>query len=665
MRAPVVRPASSLFARYAAISLVPVLILGVVLSSAVRTEARHRGLAEGKAEAALVAHTAIEPALAGHLLSSGLNADEQANLHNVVDPAIRDGRILKLRLRDLSGRVVFGALGAPDDEAIGAAHGEEVGRLTHLNTDTGDDGPTGTSVVEVYRPIVNGQNGTRIGVLEIYLPYTPIAADINAGVHRLYVDLAIGLLLLYLVLIGVATSTTRRLRRHAEENEFLARYDPVTGLPNRAQFLARATEALNDANQRVTIAVVDLDRFKEVNDTLGHANGDALLTEVGRRLSVALREDEFVARIGGDEFGLVLPGAGTANTAANRLHRLRLAVTEEMQIGEIPVAIEASFGFAIAPIDGTDVGDLLQRADVAMYDAKRSQDGVAHYDSSRDEYDATKLALVAELRRAIDRDELLLRYQPKVRVDTGTPYAVEALVRWQHPTHGLLAPDRFLPIAEQTGLIESLTRWVLTTALRQLHEWSDTAADLAISVNVSARDITRVTFADTVLDALYECNVEPSRLILEVTETALLSDPNGAARVLRRLAAAGVRVGIDDFGRGQTSLGYLGTLPVHQLKIDKSFVTDMLRNEMHEAIVRAVVELGHNLGFEVVAEGVETSGVLECLRSMSCDVAQGFLFARPLEAGALLEWLDARTPVPAPRTAYPANGPLAPTGRPQ
>jgi diguanylate cyclase (GGDEF)-like protein len=415
----------------------------------------------------------------------------------------------------------------------------------------------------------------------------------------------------------------------------------LTGLPNRTLFHRRVVEATaaHGRDGPVTVAVIDLDRFKEVNDTLGHANGDALLRELGRRLGDAVRGGDTVARLGGDEFGVVFNGVDDPLDVRAALLRLLQVVREEIEVSGLPLAADASIGFAMSPDDGVDVDTLLQHADVAMYVAKAGANPVVRYDPGHDHYDAGKLALVGELRRAIDNDELVLHYQPKASVITGRVSAVEALVRWNHPERGLLYPDSFLPIAEQTGIIEALTRWVLTSALGQLVSWGHTVDDLAVAVNISARNISRGDFADMVMSALAAARIPPERLLLEITETAFVADPDRAGRSLRQLAAAGVRISLDDFGRGQTSLGYLSTLPLHEVKIDKSFVIDMLEDRSHLAIVRSVIDLAHNLGFEVVAEGVETEAILAELTTLGCDIAQGYLLARPMPAERLPGWL--------------------------
>jgi diguanylate cyclase (GGDEF)-like protein len=630
------RSTGRLFLTFAAIGLVPVIVLGLVLAATYRDEARRRGLAEGRAEAGLVARTAIEPLLSGRPLGSGLSREERAHLDRLVQRSTASGDILRLRLRSTTGRVVFaedasqiGLTG--DDEAIEAAAGEVVTQLTHLGA---DEHAVGAAAVEVYLPLRAGGRVDPVGVLEVYLPYAPIDADVSAGLHSLYRTMAAGLLLLWAALFLISASVSRRLRRQVALNAFLAEHDPLTELPNRSLFRARAVEAMTAADRTghpAAIAIVDLDRFKEVNDTLGHQSGDEVIVELGRRLQSILPAGDTVARLGGDEFGLVLADGATAEIA---LLRVRQVIGAALSIGSLPLSVEGSIGYVLAPDDGGDVDSLLQRADVAMYLAKNRHTGVARYDALEDHYDATNLGLIGELRCAIADDQLVLHYQPKAPLGGGPIQAVEALVRWQHPVHGLLAPARFLPLAEQTDLIHELTTWVLRRALSEIAE-----TDVAVAVNVSARDLGRDDFAGHVCTLLRDAGASPERLTLEITETAILADPARAAEVLGELRDAGVHVSIDDFGQGQTSLSYLSVLPVHELKVDRQFVVDMLDNRAHAAIVRSIVDLGHNLGMRVVAEGVETDDVLDALRATGCDVAQGYLIARPMSAAALPAWL--------------------------
>jgi diguanylate cyclase (GGDEF)-like protein len=658
---------SRLFWFYAAVCLVPVLVLGIVLAATLRGEARQRGLAEGQAEAGLVARTAVEPLLDGRPLSAGLSAPEREALRRLSNHAIGEQDLLRLRVRDLAGRVVFSDDGSgfkakPDDEALEAATGEVVAHLTRLNSDANDTGKPGVESVEVYLPLRAGSPIRRVGVLELYLPYAPISRDVSSGLHKLSLDLGLGLALLSLALFVITASVGRGLRREGSRNKLLAEHDTLTNLPNRTLFHRRAKTLLDGGIRRpqpLAIAIIDLDRFKDVNDTLGHHLGDRLLIEIGSRLAAAGRPGDTVARLGGDEFGLILRDV----TGAERdLLHLRELIEREVELSGLQLSVQASIGFVLAPQDGTDIDTLLQRADVAMYLAKVKHIGVVHYDAALDHYDAAALGLATELRHAIDDGQLVLHYQPQTTLADGHVKAVEALVRWQHPTRGLVPPDKFLPIAEQTELIEQLTKWVLRTALSEVRDlervWDE---DLAVAVNVSARSISRAGFAEDIIETLQALDVPAQRLIIEVTETALMTDPAGAAGILAKLAAAGVNISLDDFGRGQTSLGYLSALPVHEMKIDKSFVLDMLQNPAHAAIVRSIIDLGHNLGLRVVGEGVETDDVLTALREAGCDVAQGFLFALPKPVGELRRSrapvfeppvaAQPRPGIPGPRTA--------------
>jgi diguanylate cyclase (GGDEF)-like protein len=643
-----------LFARYAVASLVPVLLLGLVLATSFRQEANDRALSEAHTEAKLIAQTGIEPVLTGSSLAEGLTARERAGLQRVVSEIIGRGDVIRLRVRDLEGRVVFsdddsGFGAGPDDEALKAAQGEPRTLLTQLNSDSNDAGHTGTNAVEVYLPLAGGPHLQRVGVLEIYLPYDPISRDVASGLHRLYLELGVGLLVLYLGLFAITASVSGALRREAALNAFLAEHDALTELPNRSLFRRRAASAIAAAQRGehpMAMAIVDLDRFKDVNDTLGHHSGDQLLTEIARRLAAHMRPGDTVARLGGDEFGLIIRALPDAESV---LWRLLEVIDREVEVRGLPVSVQASIGFVSAPEDGTDVDELMQRADVAMYAAKAHHAGVKRYDSSLDHYDAASLALVSELRRGIDNDELTLHYQPQATPGDRAVRAIEALVRWRHPEHGLLMPDEFLPLAEQTDVIEKLTTWVVRTALAELKSFSHDQDDLRVAVNVSARTIGRPSFATEVIAILEELGLPGNRLKIEVTETALMADPERAALVLSRLAQAGVGISLDDFGRGQTSLGYLSALPLDELKIDRGFVTGMLDNPTHAAIVRSILELGHNLGLRVVAEGVETEAVLEHLIDAGCDVVQGFLLGRPMPPSALAAWMLQTQTSAAPR----------------
>ncbi len=635
-----------MFALYAGVSLIPVIVLGVILAASLRSEAATRGLAEGRSEAILIAHTGVQPLLGERPVSRDLTRSQRAQLTRLGWLAIARGEVLRLSLRDLSAHVVYstdgsGFSGQADDEAIDAAGGKVVARLTHLNADDAGAGHRGVSAVEVYLPLTAVRSRGRLGVLEIYLPYAPIAHDVTGGLHRMYTDLAVGLAVLYLVLFTITASVSRGLRREAALNAFLAHHDALTELPNRTMFHRCVGEAIGDAqhlDRRIAIAIVDLDHFKDVNDTLGHQSGDRLLSTLAERLAARMRPYDLIARLGGDEFGIILRDAGEAE---HILWRLRDVIDREVEVNGLPVSVQASIGFVIAPDDAEDVDTLLQRADVAMYVAKAQHAGVLRYEPSLDHYDAAKLSLVSQLRHAIDAGELVLHYQPQTTLDQDRVDSVEALVRWNHPSQGLLYPGTFMPLAEKTDVIDRLTTWVLRTALTETERLGPPAAEMSVAVNVSARNIGRPGFADEVISILDQVGAPAHRLIIEVTETALLTNPERAAQSLATLAHAGVKISIDDFGRGQTSLGYLSDLPIHELKIDRSFVSDMPSNHAHAAVVRSIVDLGHNLGLRVVGEGIEDEETLASLRQCRCDIAQGFLLARPMPSSALRGWLDA------------------------
>jgi diguanylate cyclase (GGDEF)-like protein len=626
-----------LFGTHALISLIPVLVLGGALLWNSRAESQRRGLAEAQGQAKLVAETAIQPLLDGQPLTKPVSGAEQSALTNQLKRSVTENDISVRLLPTLDpGTAAAYASGGPFPTPDSQ----------NPNTQLHDSVTKDKSAVTVYYPLTatpaGAEQAQRVGFLELTIPYAPIKDHVDAALSSENRELAVGLGALYLTLIVISISISRGLRKEVAFNAFLAEHDNLTDLPNRTLFHVRAAAALKKANRGdpVAIAIIDLDRFKEVNDTLGHHNGDRLLTELARRLDVNTRPEDTVARLGGDEFGVILTGITNPDEA---LWRLRDIIDREVEVSGLPLSVESSIGFVVAPDDGNDVDDLLQRADVAMYVAKGSHSGVVRYDPDQDEYDATKLGLIAELRHAIDDGQLVLHYQPKAVIKDGTIEAMEALVRWDHPVRGLVYPDSFVPIAEQTDLIDKLTDWALDRALADVRELGRHNPKLAVSVNVSARSVSKPDFPGRVLAAVERAGVPTDRLIIELTETALVAVKDRAKDALEELDSYGVRVSVDDFGEGNASLGYLSTLPVHELKVDKSFVLDMLDNPAHAAIVRSIIDLGHHLGLQVLAEGVETDAVLLTLREAGCDAAQGFLLARPMPFKKLEEWLRERS----------------------
>ncbi len=448
--------------------------------------------------------------------------------------------------------------------------------------------------------------------------------------------------LLYLVLAGYAVRASRRARVQAAAGEYAALHDHVTELPNRVLFHDRVHQATKLAardGSGLAVLMIDLDRFKEINDTLGHHNGDLLLCTVGARLTDTLRGGDSVARLGGDEFAVLVTDVCGVESAIEAAARVRAAVCERLELEGIGVEIEASVGIALYPTHGEDPETLLQHADVAMYAAKQAHSGHAVYDGAADRYSRDNLGLIADLRRAIDDEELVLHFQPKADVATGRIVGVEALVRWEHPERGFLFPDAFIPLAENTGLIRPLTLHVLDRALAQCRTWGDEGLDLGMAVNVSTRNLLDLTLPDQV-DTLLELHGVPaSRLELEITETTIMADPPRAKAVLARLGAMGVSLAVDDFGTGYTSLAWLRDLPLNTLKIDKSFVINMAAGGGDAVIVRSTVQLGRSLGLRVVAEGVEDEASWAELLALGCDLAQGYYLSRPQPAELLTPWL--------------------------
>jgi diguanylate cyclase (GGDEF)-like protein/PAS domain S-box-containing protein len=422
-----------------------------------------------------------------------------------------------------------------------------------------------------------------------------------------------------------------------------ALHDSLTGLPNRTLFLERLAEAIELARAdgtELAVFMLDLDRFKEVNDTLGHASGDRLLQEMARRLQDVLRTGDLIARLGGDEFAVLVRDAPRVHVL-EVVRRVLAASEGAFVLNGLPVTVEASIGVARYPADGSDVDLLLQRADTAMYVAKDTNSGYEFYDASVDTHASNRLALIAELRQALEARELVLYYQPKVSVQSGTVAGVEALVRWHHPSRGLVMPDDFIPVVQGTSLVKPLTLYVIEEALHQWRDWADEGRPLPVAVNLSMRNLLDPAFPGELATLLGKWHVPAAMLKLEITESTIVDEGGRTKDVLDRLGAMGLRLSVDDFGTGYSSLAYLKRLPIDEIKIDRSFVSAMTSREEDRIIVKSTIDLGRNLGLEVVAEGVETRAIMERLDEFGCDVAQGYYLGRPVPADELSAWLDA------------------------
>ena len=452
------------------------------------------------------------------------------------------------------------------------------------------------------------------------------------------------------VLASHAGASLANAHRYSERRRYESRlahqatHDALTALPNRVLLQDRTAQALSAAARTgatVAVLLLDLDRFKEVNDTFGHAYGGNLLSQVAQRLAATLRDADTAARLGGDEFAILAVGLADAQAVDQVAGRVLAALDEPFCVDGVVLDVEASTGVALSPEHGSTVEDLLRCADVAMYAAKAGKLGIAYYDPDQDQHTPARLALLGDLRRALDApDQLALHYQPKVDITTGELVGAEALLRWTRPGVGLVPPAEFIPVAEGTGLIHKLTSYVLDGALEQAHSWLLAGHRIPVAVNLSTRCLLDQSLPGQVGRLLSLHGVPADLLRLEITENAIMADPARAVSVLQRLADQGVRLSLDDFGTGYSSMSDLKRLPVDELKVDRSFVTDMRTSDGDTLLVRSVIELGHNLGLHIVAEGVEDAETLDALGDLGCDIAQGYHLARPMPARQFDEWLD-------------------------
>ena len=436
-----------------------------------------------------------------------------------------------------------------------------------------------------------------------------------------------------------------RLRQEATEKEHLALHDPLTDLPNRRQLYRLLDAALTPephATPFTAVMLLDLDRFKEINDALGHDTGDALLREVGERLRRRLHGRGAVGRLGGDEFAMLVPVA-SPEEAATVGHELVRDLERTVHVGHLTLHPRASIGIALAPDHGQDSGTLLRRADVAMYAAKQARAGVRMYRATDDQNTPQRLALIGDLRHAIERDDIGLVFQPQVDPATNAVVGAEALSRWYHPEHGFIAPDLFVSLAEHSGLIRPLTLHVLDLSLRNCAAWRRAGHRVQLAVNLSPNTLLDDTLPEVIVRLLAQNDVPAAALTLEITESTLMADPEGSLVTLNRLRSLGIKISIDDFGTGYSSLGRLRELPIDEVKIDKTFVQNAAHDHRDRALVRSTVELGHALDLHVVAEGVEDGETYAFLAGTGCDIVQGYHIARPLPADQFTEWLNRTT----------------------
>ncbi len=657
---------SSLLARFGVLGLLLTvgvgLVLANVLSSAIATRAQEQ------AEWTVIGtvRLGLQPQMSPADLANGFDSSRLAEVDKAIDQAadnLRDGENLgdldpvALKIFNKDRTIVWaddpGLIGetSSSHELAEALAGEVVSGLSHTHDDSGTSEDGDARMLEVYVPVQYEGWSAPSGVMELYLPYAPVDEAVEQDVRTLMITLVASLAVFYGGLFRFVAAADKRLRRQtealqhsADRNRHQATHDALTGLPNRVLLRDRIEQALASASRtsgEVAVLLIDLDRFKEINDTLGHSYGDELLCQVGPRLESVLRQGDTVARLGGDEFAVLLPVVDGAEEAQAVAERLRGALHRRFEVQGVALDLEASVGIALSPWHGTDVEELLRNADIAMYVAKEVKAGAVLFIPEEHTTGRTRLTVLGDLRTALDAgDELFLHYQPKVSLDGGRVEGLEALLRWQHPQLGLVPPSEFIPVAEGTGIIIRLTERVLGMALGTMRGWLERDLAVPVAVNLSARCLLDASLPDLVARLLAEHGVPASLLRLEVTESAVMSDAARCMDVLQRLHELGVRLSIDDFGTGYSSMVHLRRLPVDELKIDRSFVLGMTTMPADAVLVRTAIDLGHNLGLTVVAEGVEELEHADALRVLGCDVAQGYHFARPMgeaDVTALLE----------------------------
>ncbi|HET6394088.1 MAG TPA: EAL domain-containing protein [Blastococcus sp.] len=659
---------TSLLTRFGVVSLVLTIAVGAVLSSLLGDAIAERARQQAEWTAIVTVRLGLQPQLTPEDLAEGFDAERLARVEQAIAAAgeklqaegqqLDDLDPVELNIFNRDRTVVYSNerehIGetSTSDELDEVLAGEVVSGFSHSADDTAGSEDGERVMLEVYVPVQYEGSATPDGAMELYLPYAPVAAAVAEDVRTMAVALIASLTVFYLVvfrLIAAASSKLRRqkeaLQSSAERDRHQATHDALTGLPNWELLrdrLAQGLAAAGRSDGEVALLLIDLDRFKEINDTLGHSYGDKLLCQVGPRLQSVLREGDTVARLGGDEFAVLLPLVDGVGEAEQVAARLREALHRPFDVEGVALDVEASVGIAISPWHGTDTEALLRNADIAMYVAKELKAGAVVFEPEEHVTAPTRLTVLGDLRRALEgTGELFLNYQPKYTLDGERIEGMEALLRWQHPTQGLIPPGEFIPAAEGTGIILRLTEHVLELSLAQLRAWMDAGHEVPVAVNLSTRCLLDAGLPEIVARLLAQHGVPARLLRLEVTESAVMGDAARCMEVLQRLHDLGVKLSIDDFGTGYSSMSYLRRLPVDELKIDRSFVLGMTTTAHDAVLVRTAIDLGHNLGLTVVAEGVEGAEHVAALRELGCDVAQGYHFARPM-AGAQMGELLAR-----------------------
>jgi diguanylate cyclase (GGDEF)-like protein len=636
---------------YRLVPVIPLLVVGIALGMAGSSLIEKRSLEGAQREASAIARTVMAPNLSARDLRRGTSGADRRRVRRALRPLVAAKDLLGVRVWNRRKQVVY------VDRRVRGAEPSTGPLASALRGEPSSKVLERPKAVDAYVPL-EGRSGKRsLGAVEVYLPHGPVAAAAASDSRKLYLALIAGLALLYVALLRMVSGASARLRRQAAEQEHQALHDPLTGLPNRTLFRKLAEDALaaRPRDGMVAVILMDFDRFKEINDTLGHFNGDLVIKRAAKRLAALVRDCDAFARLGGDEFAMLLPGLSTRESVTPVVTRVREALKEPFVAAGLALEVEASIGIAVCPDNGMEVNDLLRAADVAMYAAKRAHTGYEFYAPDQHHYSPSQLGLVAQLRRAMERNELVLHYQPKAALDTGAVAGVEALVRWNHPHQGLLFPDAFIPVAEHTSLIRPLTLHLLERAISEIRNW-ETGQDVTLAVNLSTQMLLDLELPGEIARMLSHLGANTQMLEVEVTESSIMYDPRRAKVVLERLHDRGIRIAIDDFGTGYSSLVSLKQLPVSTIKIDKSFVMGMDKDEDDAAIVKSTVQLAHSLGLQSVAEGMETADNWSRLAAFGCDYGQGYYLSKPLAGGRFIQWLSAYREIIANRRQRSDDG---------
>ena len=632
-----------LLLRFSILSAVLVTVFGAVLATLLTAQIERRALASAEKLAEGIAL----PHLEAFILKSDLDGMPRER-RDVYDRRVGGNRlgylgIERVKVFNADATIVY----SDDHLRIGerAASSALVqqaldGRVASKTTAAVDRSGGGRRMLEVAVPFRHTGSTSTDAVLEVHMPHAPVAEEIRADTRQLYVALAVGFGLLWLSLFRIVAEASRSLRQQVAENRHQARLDSLTELPNRRSLqesVERAMPSLGE-DRPAAFMLIDLDHFKEVNDTLGHEHGDRLLQEVARRLAALMRPSDVLARLGGDEFAVFLCDVPARETVRRRAQEMHAALNLPIDLTSLSVVVDASIGIAVAPDDGTTMDELLKHADVAMYAAKNTAERVREYTTDLDPYSHDRLELGGQLREAIARGELVVHYQPLMSATEGKIRGAEALVRWQHPQRGLLLPADFIPLAERTGAIGPLTEFVIDQAVKDAADWRRRGMDLEISVNLASASASDPRIPGRVADALQRHDLPAENLVLELSEDTVITDPRRVAAVLWSLDALGVRLALDDFGTGMSSLAHLRRLPLHLLKIDRSFVSRVLSDAQDASVVDAIIALARSLELETVAEGVEDDLTAFELSDRGCDQLQGYHFSRPIPGDRFERW---------------------------